>query len=48
MPDQITFRVGHSQHFIAARTFSLGKSGVSVPKGSDIMYDGSIAEFGGE
>lgn len=47
MADQIAFRVGQRQHFIAARTFALGKTGVSVPKGSDVMYDGSIAEFGG-
>jgi hypothetical protein len=36
------------QHFIAARTFALGKTGVSVPKGSDVMYDGSKAEVGGQ
>ena len=45
--NQIAFRAGQSQHFIAARTFTLGKSGVSVPKGSDLMYDGTTAEFGG-
>ena len=49
MPDvhQITFRAGHRQHFIAARTFTLGKTGMSVPKGSDVFYDGTTAEFGG-
>lgn len=47
MPDQIVFKLGQRQHFIAARTFALGKTGVSVPKGADVMYDGSVAEFGG-
>ena len=47
MAEQIAFRVGQKQHFIAARTFALGKTGISVPKGSDVMYDGSIADVGG-
>ena len=47
-PNQITFKMGQMQHFIAARTFALGKTGVSVPKGSDVMYDGSKADVGGQ
>jgi hypothetical protein len=47
MADQIAFRAGQKQHFIAARTFALGKTGVSVPKGTDVLYDGSVAVVGG-
>lgn len=47
MANPITFKIGQRQHFVATRTFTLGKTGVSVPRGSDIMYDGSVAEFGG-
>jgi hypothetical protein len=48
MADQITYRQGEKQHFIAGRTFSLGSSGLTVPKGSDIFFDGSQVEFGGQ
>ena len=47
MADQIAYKNGTPQHFIAARTFSLGSTGMTVPKGSDIMFDGTTVQFGG-
>ena len=47
MPEQITYKHGTKQHFVAARTFSLGSTGMTVPKGSDIFFDGTTVEFGG-
>jgi hypothetical protein len=47
MADQIMFRPGEKRHFVAARTFSLGSTGMTVPKGADIMFDGTVVEFGG-
>ena len=47
MADQIAYKHGQKQHFIAARTFSLGSTGMTVPKGADILFDGTTVEFGG-
>src|SRR5579862_3046757 len=47
MADQIIYKQGDKQHFIAARTFALGSLGVTVPKGADIFFDGTTVEFGG-
>jgi hypothetical protein len=47
MSDQITYKQGQKQHFIAARTFALGSTGMTVPKGAEIMFDGTTVEFGG-
>lgn len=47
MADQITFKAGEKRHFVAARTFALGSTGMTVPKGADLMFDGTTVEFGG-
>ena len=47
MADQIAYKQGQKQHFIAARTFALGSTGMTVPKGADIGFDGTTVEFGG-
>ena len=48
MADQITYRQGNKLHFIAGRSFAIGKDGMTVPKGSDIFFDGTQVEFGGQ
>ena len=47
MPDPIRFKVGQKQSFIAARSFALGNTGATVPKGSEVLFDGSKAEVDG-
>lgn len=45
--DQIKFRPGEKQAFISTRSFALGNTGAQVPKGSEILFDGSTVEFAG-
>lgn len=47
MADQITYKQGEAQHFVAARTFALGSTGMTIPKGADIMFDGTTVDYGG-
>ena len=47
MPTQTIFKKNQMQHYVATRPFTLGQSGVSVPKGSDVMFDGTKVEVGG-
>ncbi len=47
MPDQIRFKVGHKMSFTAARSFALGNTGNTVPKGAEVLFDGSKAEVDG-
>ena len=47
MADQIVFKSGQKQHFIATRPFVLGNTGVNISKGSDIFFDGTTAEYSG-
>ena len=47
MADQIQYRQGTKLHFIAGRSFAIGKDGMTVPKGSDIFFDGTTVEYGG-
>jgi hypothetical protein len=44
---QIAYRQGTKLHFIAGRSFAIGKDGMTVPKGSDIFFDGTTVEYGG-
>jgi hypothetical protein len=46
--DQITFRSGEFQPFIATRKFDLGATGAAIPKGGDLLFDGSVVEFAGQ
>ena len=46
-PTQIRFRVGQKQSFIAARTFALGSTGTTIPRGSEVLFDGTRVEVDG-
>jgi hypothetical protein len=45
--DQIRFKSGEFQDFVATRTFELGTFGVKVIKGSELTFDGSTVNYGG-
>lgn len=45
--DPIKFKMGQKQSFIAARSFALGSTGNTVPKGAEVLFDGSKAEVDG-
>src|SRR5512137_209712 len=45
--DPIRFKVGQKQSFVAARSFALGNTGSNVPKGAEVLFDGSKAEIDG-
>jgi hypothetical protein len=47
MSTPITFRAGQVQTFIATRSFSLGATGVTVPEGSEVQYDGTSVSYAG-
>lgn len=47
MNTQIQFVTGQPHMFIATRTFALGASGVSVPEGSEIGFDGTMVHYAG-
>lgn len=46
-PNQIAFKAGRMMHFVSARSFALGNTGQNVPKGTDVMFDGTRAEVDG-
>jgi hypothetical protein len=46
-PIQIKYRVGHPLHFISTRPFALANTGVTIPKGTDVLFDGTKAEIEG-
>ncbi len=39
--DQISYRMGEMQTFIATRSFALGSSGLQISKGMEILFDGT-------
>jgi len=39
--DQIKYRTGEMQHFIATRGFALGSTGLQISKGMDLLFDGT-------
>ena len=45
--DQIAFRSGTMLHFIAARTFALGQTGIQISKGMDVYFDGTKVSVDG-
>lgn len=47
MSHQITFRSGEPHTFISTRSFTLGDPGVSLPKGAQLKFDGTVCEYGG-
>lgn len=44
---QIRYRAGQPIHFISTRPFALANTGVTIPKGTDVMFDGTRAEVEG-
>jgi hypothetical protein len=47
-PSQIRFRTGDQLSFIATRNFTLGATGANIPKGSEVLFDGSTVHFAGQ
>lgn len=47
-PNQIRFRTGEQRAFIATRNFTLGNTGATIPKGAEVLFDGSTVEFAGQ
>ncbi len=47
MSQQIPFRSGQPFTFTATRTFDLGNTGLKVPRGSEVMFDGTMVSFAG-
>jgi len=47
MPE-ILFKRGEMQSFIATRSFALGTTGVTLSRGSEVLFDGSSVEYGGD
>jgi len=45
--NQIKYRAGQTQTFIATRSFSLGASGITVPEGSELEFDGTAVSYAG-
>jgi hypothetical protein len=43
----VTFKAGQVQTFIATRSFALGQSGVTVPEGAEVQYDGTSVSYEG-
>lgn len=48
MNTQIQHHAGKFLPFITTRTFALGQTGIQVPTGSEILFDGTIVEYGGQ
>ncbi len=48
MNTQIQFHAGKPLPFITTRTFALGQTGISVPAGSELLFDGTIVQYGGQ
>ncbi len=47
-PNQIRFRTGEQVPFIATRNFALGNTGATIPKGAEVLFDGSTVTFAGQ
>jgi len=47
MSHQITYRAGEPHTFVATRSFSLGNTGQTVPKGSEVEFDGTMVTYAG-
>lgn len=48
MNTQIQFQTSKFQPFMVTRTFALGQTGISVPAGSEVLFDGTIVDYGGQ
>lgn len=46
--DQITFKMGVFQDFIATRSFALGAFNVQVAAGAELQFDGSQVQYAGQ
>ena len=47
MSTQIQFRTGYPQKYIATRSFALGKTGMTIPSGAEVEFDGNMVSYGG-
>lgn len=47
MSQQIQFRAGQPQTFVATRSFALGNTGMTIPAGAEIQFDGNMATYAG-
>lgn len=47
MSQQIQFRAGQPQTFVATRSFALGTTGMTIPAGATIEFDGNMASYAG-
>jgi len=45
--EQIKFKTGVFQEFMATRSFAMGATNVTVAKGSELEFDGSTVRYGG-
>lgn len=45
--EQIRFKLGERMPFISTRSFALGNTGITVPSGADLLFDGSTVEYAG-
>ena len=45
--DQIIYRSGEMQHFVATRSFALGSTGLQVNRGMDLHFDGTKVQVDG-
>lgn len=45
--DQISYRSGEMQHFIATRGFALGSTGLQISRGMDVHFDGTKVQVDG-
>lgn len=44
----IQLQSGKFQPFTITRTFVLGQTGISVPGGTEVLFDGTVVEYGGQ
>lgn len=47
MSNQIRYRAGQKQIFVATRSFSLGSSGITIPEGGELEFDGTAVSYAG-
>jgi hypothetical protein len=47
MSHQIRFQAGQNQTFVATRSFALGSSGITVPEGAEVIFDGTAVSYAG-
>jgi hypothetical protein len=46
-PNQISYRAGQMQKFLAQRTFMLGQTGIQISQGMEVLFDGTRVSVDG-